>query len=81
MILTARDSVEDKVYALDEGADDYLVKPFSFAELLVRIRALLRRLEQVLPIELNIKDLALNSSTRQVTRLGREVTPLLWGIG
>ena len=73
LILTARDAVEDKVYALDEGADDYLVKPFSFQELLARIRALLRRPEQVLPVELNIKDLNLNSSTRRVTRLDREI--------
>ena len=73
LILTARDAVEDKVYALDEGADDYLVKPFSFQELLARIRALLRRPEQVLPVELNIKDLNLNSSTRRVTRLNREI--------
>lgn len=73
LVLTARDTTEDKIMALDGGADDYLVKPFSLEELLARIRALLRRPEQTLPIELKIRDLALNTSTRRVTRGQREV--------
>jgi DNA-binding response OmpR family regulator len=73
LILTARDAVDDKVHALDSGADDYLVKPFSFKELLARIRALLRRPEQTLPEELEIKDLTLNSTTRMVLRKGKEI--------
>lgn len=73
LILTARDAIDDKVSALDEGADDYLVKPFSFSELLARIRALLRRPENILPIELMVKDLALNSSTRKVYRKDQEI--------
>lgn len=73
LVLTARDTTEDKIVALDGGADDYLIKPFSFEELLARIRALLRRPEQVLPTELKIKDLTLNTSTRRVTRGNREL--------
>ncbi|MGD0977016.1 MAG: two-component system response regulator RppA [Minisyncoccia bacterium] len=73
LVLTARDAVDDKVHALDSGADDYIVKPFSFQELLARIRALLRRPEQILPLELQIKDLQLNSSTRKVYRREKEI--------
>ena len=73
IILTARDAIEDKVLALDSGADDYLVKPFAFEELLARIRALLRRPEQTLPEELKIKDLSLNTVTRKVFRKDREL--------
>jgi len=73
LVLTARDAVDDKVSALDGGADDYLVKPFSFSELLARIRALLRRPEQILPVELQIKDLILNSNTRKVYRHKSEI--------
>lgn len=73
LILTARDAIEDKVSALDSGADDYLVKPFSFEELFARVRALLRRPEQVLPTELKVKDLTLNVTTRKVYRQGKEV--------
>ena len=68
LILTARDAIDDKVLALDNGADDYLVKPFSFDELLARIRALLRRpSEKKVPI-LEIDDLVLNPNSREVTR-------------
>jgi len=73
LILTARDAIEDKVSALDSGADDYLVKPFSFEELFARVRALLRRPEQTLPLELKAKDLSLNVTTRKVYRQGKEV--------
>lgn len=73
LVLTARDTTEDKIAALDGGADDYLLKPFSFEELLARIRALLRRPEQTLPVELMVKNLSLNASTRRVLRNGKEV--------
>jgi len=66
IILTAIDELEDKVLALDSGADDYLVKPFSFEELIARIRALLRRPSQALPTELKLNDLVLNTGTRKV---------------
>jgi len=74
LILTARDAVEDRVLGLDSGADDYLVKPFAFPELLARIRALTRRgrAEQVLRFKLN--DLELDSITRKVTRRGEEIS-------
>jgi|SRR3989344_637633 len=73
IILTARDSLEDKVAALDSGADDYLVKPFSFEELMARMRALLRRPETTLPLELKIGNLILNTTTRKVTHQGKNI--------
>ncbi len=73
LVLTARDATDDKVAALDAGADDYLVKPFSFEELMARVRALLRRPEQTLPNELVVKDLKLDTTTRKVTRKGKEI--------
>ncbi len=73
LVLTARDTTEDKIVALDGGADDYLVKPFSFEELLARIRALLRRPEQLIPTEIKIKDLILNTVTRRVLRNDQEI--------
>ena len=68
LILTAKDAVEDRVLGLDSGADDYLVKPFAFPELLARIRALLRRgrIDQVL--RLKAGDLEMDLVTRKVTR-------------
>ncbi len=71
LILTARDALEDRVAGLDSGADDYLVKPFAFPELLARIRALLRRgrAEQVL--RLKLVDLEMDLLTRKVTRYGK----------
>ena len=68
LILTARDSVEDRVSGLDTGADDYLVKPFAFAELLARLRALVRRGEPERPAALEVGDLHLDPATREVRR-------------
>ena len=74
LILTARFDTNDKVTALDTGADDYLVKPFSFDELIARIRALLRRPQQTIATELKIQDLTLNTSTRKVMRSNKEIS-------
>jgi DNA-binding response OmpR family regulator len=71
LIVTARDSVEDRVIGLDAGADDYLVKPFAFAELLARIRALTRRGRADALVRLKVSDLEVDASTRRVTRGGR----------
>ncbi len=73
LMLTARDSVEDRVAGLDGGADDYLVKPFSFAELLARLRALARRGPVDRPTVLEVGDLRLDPATRQVWRGEAEV--------
>jgi DNA-binding response OmpR family regulator len=66
LMLTAKDTVEDRVKGLDTGADDYLVKPFAFNELLARVRALLRREGMLKSPELRVGDLTLNTLTRQV---------------
>ena len=71
LMLTARDAVEDRVRGLDSGADDYLVKPFAFAELLARLRALARRERSVMGTRLQVGDLALDTTTREVCRQGR----------
>lgn len=73
LMLTARDSVEDKVRGLDAGADDYLAKPFAFEELLARVRALLRRQSETKTPILSIADLELDPMTRQVTRSGKPI--------
>ena len=73
LMLTARDATADKVEGLDSGADDYLVKPFAFEELLARIRTLLRRPRQALPPELTVGDLVLDPAGRQVRRSGEPV--------
>jgi len=73
LILTARDSVEDRVRGLDEGADDYLVKPFAFTELLARLRALLRRGPSPRETILRVADLELDLVKRCVTRGGMVV--------
>lgn len=70
LILTARDTVEDRIKGLDEGADDYITKPFAFGELLARIRALLRREKTVKRPQLQIGDLILDPSTHEVRRGG-----------
>jgi len=71
LILTARDAVEDRVTGLDCGADDYLVKPFAFAELLARIRALLRRGRTDQVLRLKAADLEMDLVTRRVSRGGK----------
>ncbi len=71
LMLTAKDLTEDKVKGLDAGADDYLAKPFSFSELMARIRALSRRPKQSLGQVLKVKDLELNTLTKQVKRSGK----------
>jgi two-component system OmpR family response regulator len=73
LMLTARDSVEDRVAGLDTGADDYLVKPFAFAELLARLRALARRGEPERPAVLEVEDLRLDPATRGVWRGSTEI--------
>jgi DNA-binding response OmpR family regulator len=73
LLLTARDSIEDRVNGLDAGADDYLVKPFAFPELLARCRALLRRGAPDKPGKLNVADLVLDSAGRTVARDGRPI--------
>ena len=73
LMLTARDAVEDRVLGLDSGADDYLVKPFAFSELLARIRALSRREPGLIANELSVGDLQLDSATRTVSRGGKVV--------
>jgi len=73
LMLTARDAVEDRVRGLDSGADDYLVKPFAFAELLARIRALSRREPALLGNELTVGDLVMDTATRAVSRGDRRL--------
>jgi two-component system OmpR family response regulator len=73
LMLTARDDVEDRVTGLDAGADDYLTKPFSFAELLARLRALARRPSGERPAVLEVGDLRLDPATRRVWRGEAEV--------
>jgi two-component system, OmpR family, response regulator len=73
LILTARDGVDERVNGLDGGADDYLTKPFSFAELLARLRALARRGGGERPTSLQVGTLRLDPATRRVWRDGREV--------
>jgi len=73
LMLTARDAVEDRVRGLDSGADDYLVKPFAFQELLARIRALLRRRGEVKTTHLQVGDLVLDTITHRATRSGRVI--------
>jgi heavy metal response regulator len=73
LMLTARDAIEDRVRGLDSGADDYLVKPFAFQELLARIRALLRRQGEVKITRLQVGDLVLDTVTHRATRAGRMI--------
>jgi DNA-binding response OmpR family regulator len=73
LMLTARDAIDDRVAGLDSGADDYLVKPFAFRELLARVRALLRREALVRDPVLRVADLEVNTVTHEVRRAGRAV--------
>ncbi len=73
IMLTARDAIEDRVAALDAGADDYLVKPFHFEELLARVRSLLRRASGRASPVLSCADLVLDPTTHRVTRAGKAV--------
>ena len=73
LLLTAKDSIEDRVKGLDLGADDYLIKPFAFEELLARIRVMMRRKPQFTSNQLKIADLILDRDTRKVTRAGNEI--------
>jgi len=73
LLLTARDTVVDKVAGLDSGADDYLTKPFAFEELVARVRALLRRGGPPAPVVLKLADLTLDPATREVTRAGSRI--------
>ncbi|MFN0245834.1 MAG: response regulator transcription factor [Kofleriaceae bacterium] len=71
LLLTAKDTVEDRVRGLDVGADDYLVKPFAFAELLARVRALVRRRYDTRDPIVRIEDLEIETTTRSVRRAGQ----------
>ena len=73
LVLTARDSLQDRVSGLDTGADDYLIKPFAFAELLARIRALVRRGRVAETPRLSVGDLEMDLVTRKVTRSSQQV--------
>ena len=73
LVLTARDGVDDRVQGLDAGADDYLVKPFAFAELVARVRALVRRSRGDQLVRFSIADLVVDLATRTVTRDGRRI--------
>ena len=74
LLLTAKSAVEDRVRGLDAGADDYLVKPFSFEELQARIRVLVRRKSEHLTAELVVGDLVMDTATHTVRRSGKEIT-------
>ncbi len=84
LMLTAKDEVSDRVAGLETGADDYLTKPFSFDELLARVKAILRRQQRIAASApaapgtriLRVADLELNEATREVTRGGKPVEPL-----
>lgn len=74
LVLTAKDTVPDVVRGLDLGADDYLTKPFSFTELLARLRAVRRRAHQLQDPTLRVSDLTLDPSTREVSRAGLNIS-------
>jgi heavy metal response regulator len=73
IFLTAKSAVTDRIEGLDSGADDYLVKPFSFAELLARVRVVLRRGPENMPSVLRVADLSLDPATRAVERAGHRI--------
>lgn len=74
LMLTARDAVDDLVRGLDFGADDYMVKPFDFNELLARIRALLRRQREIRPPRIVVADLEIDTASQRAWRHGREIS-------
>jgi DNA-binding response OmpR family regulator len=82
LILTARDAMEEKVHNFEAGADDYLTKPFAFAELVMRVKALLRRGPVARSSVLRVADLEVDRLTQQVRRAGRriELTPKEYGL-
>jgi len=82
LFLSARDGLDDRVTGLDLGADDYLVKPFAFPELLARLRALGRRSASMAPVELTCGDLTMDVVHRNVARAGKEIelTPKEFGL-
>lgn len=73
LMLTAKDTINDKVGGLDSGADDYLAKPFAFEELLARVRALFRRNEKSKTLTLSANDLSVDTLNHKVTRAGKEI--------
>lgn len=74
LLLTARDGIQDRVVGLDAGADDYLVKPFAFEELMARLRTILRRQVVATPALMRLEDLTLDPSTHEVVRAGQSVS-------
>jgi two-component system copper resistance phosphate regulon response regulator CusR len=74
LMLTARDTVRDRVAGLDAGADDYLTKPFELEELFARLRALLRRMPELLPAELHVADLVIDTRSQTVSRAAQPIT-------
>jgi DNA-binding response OmpR family regulator len=73
LILSARDAIQDRMLGLDTGADDYLIKPFALPELLARVRALVRRGQEVVNQHLTLEDLEMNTAERSVTRSGQQL--------
>ncbi|MGZ3656927.1 MAG: response regulator transcription factor, partial [Bdellovibrionota bacterium] len=73
LLLTAKDRIEDKVQGFESGADDYLVKPFAFAELLARVRALLKRVKSETPLSLQSKNLKIDLLSREVKLAGKKL--------
>jgi len=73
LMLTARDAVEDRVRGLDSGADDYLVKPFAYTELLARLRAITRRHDTNKTTVLQVGDLTVDTASRRVSRAGQDI--------
>ncbi len=73
LLLTARDTITDKIKGLDSGADDYLTKPFEFGELLARIRALIRRKADIKDTVIRIGDLEINTANREIKRGGKTI--------